>query len=269
GQFGDVGAVADLAVGGDRAGPGFLGDLDDGVADGLGDVEADAVVPGVAVVGGRLLDPLQQIFGGSRTVTTEDDFLPVAGRELGDGLGEHGDVVVCGVGAGVSRAQQDRQDLTGVGAGHQDRVEPEDVLLVRRCRAFLLRVGLHERGVDVQNEPAVPDLSGHAYPGEAFRPGGEQAPYPAPVRSPRPGEFLQHDAVEFLVEQPPGGYARGDLPGHCAGGGSCTHRGADRGGAHRQSDRDIDQDLPPVVSGMESGYLQCRGNLTPYAGGLG
>lgn len=97
GQFSDVGAVADLAFRGDRAGPGLLGDLDDRLPDGPGDVETDAVMPGVAVPGGGLLDPLQEVLGGARTVAAEDDFPPVAGRELGDCLRQDGDVVPGGV----------------------------------------------------------------------------------------------------------------------------------------------------------------------------
>ncbi|MCA2177843.1 hypothetical protein LDL08_16760 [Nonomuraea glycinis] len=96
GQVGDERAGSDFAVRGDRGRPGVGGYFGDRDVDRLGDVEADAETPVVAVLGGLSADPGRQLLGGFGAVDAEDDSLAVAGRELRDGLREYGEVVVSG-----------------------------------------------------------------------------------------------------------------------------------------------------------------------------
>ena len=73
------------------------------------------------------------------------------GRQLGDGIVEHDDVVGDRVGAGVARPQQPRECITGAVGEAQQGVESETPLVMRSGQLLVLRMDFDERRVDVSS----------------------------------------------------------------------------------------------------------------------
>src|SRR5215207_4826914 len=148
GDLGDLGAVADIAVGGDRRRPHPFRNRDDGAGQRrvLGG-EADRVLQPTAADLNGASQPVQQLMGGAGPVGPDQQPPPKRRRDLGDGPGQDVDVVPGVITAGVARPQADRQQLGGVVAPDADRVETE-AARERRPGPLLLRVCGDQRGVD-------------------------------------------------------------------------------------------------------------------------
>lgn len=103
GQFGDPGAVAGLTAGFDRCRPGRGRDLQHGVVDGLGDGHPDRVGQPPAACG----EPVQELVGAAGGVGADQGAptSPVLSGQLGQSQFGDGDVVGCGVAAGLARSQ--------------------------------------------------------------------------------------------------------------------------------------------------------------------
>ncbi len=120
-----------------------------------GDEEADVAGPAgrkeVLGASGRVGPyddvPVDQLGIVTDMVSTSD-----VGGQLDDGTVEHGDVIGHGVGAGVPRAQQGGQRLTGAIREAEQRMEAEAALEGRGCLLLVLRVDLDQGGVDVQED---------------------------------------------------------------------------------------------------------------------
>ena len=123
--------------------------------------------------------------------------VPHAFGQLGQGVGEHRDVVGGVVRAGLALAQHPRHALTGAARAvieeRQQPVEPERAL-PRRRGAFLVRVRHHQRRVDIHYDQFV----------IANR--GTVRPHPRPSRRPRGSQRRQR--------RRPVRSQRGDQPRH-------------------------------------------------------
>src|SRR5215212_8550715 len=114
GDLGDLSALADLTVSGDRRRPPPLRNGGDGAGQRrvLGG-EADRVLQPAAADLGWTGQPVQQFMGGAGPVGTNQQVPAMTGRDLGDRPAQHIDVVPGVVAAGVTRPQADRQQLGG------------------------------------------------------------------------------------------------------------------------------------------------------------
>jgi hypothetical protein len=200
---------------------------------------------------------LQQRPGGAGAVSADEDRVPVP-ELLGD-LRERRvqdlQVVGGGVAPGVTGAEQPGQRLMGVVAERQQRVIPERAF---ECGAglFLLRVGDHDGGVQVddQHGPAGPVAQVHpGHPDRWQRSTGQLRPaQPGDLTGSRAGGAQGHQVrLRDRVQDPPAGGVRGDRPEHgllVAEGGDVADRGPTIGDHHRQ----IDQHPARVVRGLRS-----------------
>ena len=75
-------------------------------------------------------------------------------RDLGDSGVQNFDVVGRGVRAGVARTKLHGEQLAAVIAPHTEGVEPEGPL-ERGRRVLLLRVGDHDRGIDIEDDQVL------------------------------------------------------------------------------------------------------------------
>jgi len=122
-----LGDLGDLAVGPLRAvltqrrAPGALGQRLDRLTDRLGQVEADREADP------SLARPVEQLVGGAGRIDAQQDVdrLDAIGRDLPQRRFGDGDLVGCGVGAGVARAQQPGGGLGGLIDVGQQRVKAE------------------------------------------------------------------------------------------------------------------------------------------------
>ena len=73
------------------------------------------------------------------------------GRELGECVGEHGDVIDGGVRPGIARPQLRREDFVGLGDDRQQRVMPVSAFVVR-ARVLLVGFGVDQRRVEVDDQ---------------------------------------------------------------------------------------------------------------------
>ena len=89
--------------------------------------------------------------GGTGTIGTHQQMVAMSLGDLGDGPGQHVNVILGMIRSGVPGPQHDREQLVRVVAPHPDRVEAEAVL-ERGRRLLLLRVRSDQRGVHVQDD---------------------------------------------------------------------------------------------------------------------
>ena len=147
----DFPALSDLTIGLQRRRPGPDGQFGDGVAHVLPDGEPHAVVQAAASDLALRMEPVQQLVRGAGTVAADQQVPAIRHRDLSDRLSQDLDVIDCRVRACPACPQRGGEELPGVVAPHTDRVIPEGSF-ERRRRQLLLRVGHHDRGIDIQHD---------------------------------------------------------------------------------------------------------------------
>jgi hypothetical protein len=151
GDLGDVAVWPLRSVLIDRANPAVIRDLQDPLADGLGQVIADREADGAVAA------PVQQLVAGPGRVDAQQDLdaLDVLDRDLLDRLLGHGDLIDRGVRAGVARSQLSGQRLAGLIGVGQHRMKAEAALEGPR-RALLVGMAGQQRGIQIDVEPGAP-----------------------------------------------------------------------------------------------------------------
>ncbi len=156
GQLGDPGAVADLAVRLEGRSPGGGRDLQDTLADRLGDRHADRVgQPPPA-----LREPGDELMGAAGGVGPDQrpPPAPVALGQLGQGELDGGDVVGGRVRAGVPGAQEGGDGPAGAARPVVDEGRQRVMavgLLPGRGRVLLVRMRAHQDAVEVDRDLSV------------------------------------------------------------------------------------------------------------------
>jgi hypothetical protein len=89
--------------------------------------------------------------GGAGTIGTDQQPPAMSRGDLGDGPGQHVNVIIGMIRSCVPGPQHDREQLVRVVAPHPDRVEAETVL-ERGRRLLFLRVRRDQRRVHVQDD---------------------------------------------------------------------------------------------------------------------
>src|SRR5205814_7936170 len=127
GNFADIGAVTEIAVGVQGGDP--VRGLADRLPDGFGDRDPDGEA-GVDPVLTEAADVGQEALGASGRVRPYQDrgAVPVSVRDLREGLIEDGDVVGCGIRPGPAFAEQPGQGFAGAVQETEQRVVAERLL---------------------------------------------------------------------------------------------------------------------------------------------
>jgi hypothetical protein len=125
----------------------------DPVAQGEADVAVSAFLGEPVRCTGRVGADQQLFDSHGGVVAGLMSLLPVGG-ELLDGSGQHDDMVSRAVGSRVARPEHPGEHLAGLGQHPQQRVVPVGALM-GRCSVFLVGLGAHDRGVEVQDRPVT------------------------------------------------------------------------------------------------------------------
>ena len=152
GQLGDLGMLAQRAVGLDRRGPGPSRQRVDRGLDRVGHREPDRELGPHTMLAQRP-DMGEEVLGAARAVGADQDraAVPVGIRDLRERIVQDRDVVGRGVRARIARPQPTGQRLTGVVQPAQQRVIAKPALEGRR-RGLLVRMRLDQAGVQVEHQ---------------------------------------------------------------------------------------------------------------------
>lgn len=153
---------------------------------------------------------VDQAVGGTGTVDGDQQVTAIPGRDAGDRLVEHGEVIGGGVGPGAAFAQQQRQRLTGVVTPRLQRMTTPGALKSAR-RELLIGMRDHQRGVHPDHDGLTQIGVGHPRRWDPAVPFLDQRPHMFPGLRPRPGDLAPLGFPD-LVQRTPQRRIRGHRP---------------------------------------------------------